>query len=46
MFASTAATAEAYILKRHGLTEAQVSMDALFFFQLLFPIANPAKSGI
>jgi hypothetical protein len=37
---------DADVLKRHGLTEARVSTDALFFFQLLFPIADPAKSGI
>jgi hypothetical protein len=35
------------LLKHMGLTKARLEQhDALFFFQLLFPICNPAKSGI
>jgi hypothetical protein len=37
-----------YVLLKHmGLTKARLEKhDALFFFQLLFPICDPAKSGI
>ena len=34
------------VLKRHGLVRDRVHTDALFFFQLLFPIAPPSSSGV
>jgi len=34
------------VLKRHGLTAEQVHTDAMFFFQMLFPLMSPAESGV
>ena len=34
------------LLKTHGLNKERVNRDPLFFFQLLFPIADPSKTGV
>ena len=38
---------DADVLRNHGLTEDRmINGDALFFYQLLFPISNPKVSGV
>ncbi len=38
---------DAKVLKKHGLNEARMEgKDAFFFFQLLFPVCNPAESTV
>jgi hypothetical protein len=38
---------DADVLRKHGLTENRmIEKDALFFYQLLFPISNPKSSGV
>lgn len=34
------------LLRKHGLNKERVNRDPLFFFQLLFPIADPSKTGV
>jgi hypothetical protein len=34
------------VLRKHGLTKERMMNDALFFYQLLFPIADPKHSGV